>query len=178
LFENADTDFLDELSRKLLPEIYHDGQLVVKRGEMANEMYLILTGAVEVVSDDLKSVYATITQGSFFGEVGILLKTTRTASVRAKGSVTLLKLTRDDLQTVTKKFPKIENDLKVAAEERYNLFKLRTSPQNEFEFEVNQQNLSKVAIFAKCDREVLNAIASVMTTTKFKKGENIVHCGQ
>ena len=66
------------------------------------------------------------------------------ASVRSKGSTTVLKLMRSDLNTISKQYPKIEADLKKAAEERYQLFQKRNSTQNEFEFEVSQQNLTKV----------------------------------
>lgn len=125
--------------------MYADGKLIVKKDDDANEMYLILNGAVEVISDDLKTVFAVMNQGSFFGEVGILLQTKRTANVRAKGPTTLLKLTRGDLQEVISKYPVIEGELKKAAAERYALFQKRETPTNEIVFELNMQNLMKVS---------------------------------
>ena len=39
-------------------------------------------GVVEVVSEDGAVVYATMDKGKFFGEIGVILGTPRTASIR------------------------------------------------------------------------------------------------
>ena len=50
------------------------GEYIVKKGEIGNEMYFILEGRVdvEIVSDDEIIKLITIKQGKYFGEMAIL----------------------------------------------------------------------------------------------------------
>ena len=51
---------------------------------MADEIFFIDNGKVEVVSEDGSTVYDTMTSGEAFGEVGVMYTVPRTASVRAE----------------------------------------------------------------------------------------------
>lgn len=57
------------------------GHTLFQEGENSRELYMLVTGAVEVVMHGQK--IATITEGgSLFGEISFLLQTPRTATVR------------------------------------------------------------------------------------------------
>ena len=45
-------------------------------------MFFINRGAVEVVSEDGSVVFATMTEGKFFGEISLVFSCPRTASIR------------------------------------------------------------------------------------------------
>ena len=65
-------------------------QDIFKQGDWAEAMYFILEGEVEVIKD--KDHLRTLHKGDFFGEVALLKKTTRTATVRALSAVDALEL--------------------------------------------------------------------------------------
>lgn len=67
------------------------GTFIVEQGEAAEQLFLVLSGEVDVIREDedgLLEHVATTTAGSFFGEVGLARGTRRNAHVVAKSSVT------------------------------------------------------------------------------------------
>jgi CRP-like cAMP-binding protein len=83
---------------------YGPDELVVGEGELESHFYGILDGTVTVsVRDsseagDAKDVYmCSLGPGDAFGEAGLFMNVRRTASVRAAGTVTLIRLNRSDV---------------------------------------------------------------------------------
>lgn len=68
---------------------------IIEQGEIANDLYIILSGRVEVQYEDKQgklSHVATLETGDFFGEMGLVAEhNTRNAHVIARESVTCLK---------------------------------------------------------------------------------------
>jgi len=67
-----------------------DGQIAVHEGEPADAMYLIAGGRLGVWVGDRR--VRTLHAGEFFGELALLRASPRTATVRAEGPVSLLRL--------------------------------------------------------------------------------------
>lgn len=73
---------------------YKDGDVIVREGEQASDMFVIRAGQVEI----LKSVgghdvrLAVLDRGSFFGEMSLLEGLPRSATARALGDTSLLVL--------------------------------------------------------------------------------------
>lgn len=73
------------------------GRTIIREGSPADTFYIIARGEVEVVREapgGREVPLATLGPGQFFGEVGLLVDTPRTASVRAKSWVELLAVER------------------------------------------------------------------------------------
>lgn len=70
------------------------GQDIVRQGELADNLYIIASGEVEVVreSDGQRRVVGKLSQGQFFGEVGVVGGKPRNATVRALTDCDLLAL--------------------------------------------------------------------------------------
>lgn len=83
LFELGDTTFMMSMVRNLRPRLYMMGDYVVRQGDYATEFYIIRTGVVEVLASDGRTQIALLNEGSYFGEIGVLLGDYRTVSVRA-----------------------------------------------------------------------------------------------
>lgn len=77
---------------------YEAGEYIYRKGDIAQEFYVVLGGEVEVLRerDGQESRVATLGIGEYFGEVSLLSDAPHTASVRACAPVQLLVMTGED----------------------------------------------------------------------------------
>jgi CRP/FNR family transcriptional regulator, cyclic AMP receptor protein len=77
-----------------LGRVYHDGECIVQQGDTGDCMYVVQSGEVEVVrrSGGREYCLALLGTGEFFGEMALVERDVRTASVRAVGDVYVLTL--------------------------------------------------------------------------------------
>ena len=80
LFSNLDAASIAEIMRYLRAQNVPAGEVIVRRGQEAHSMYFIAAGEVEI---ELAAGNARLGEGKFFGEVAVLKKTRRGATVRA-----------------------------------------------------------------------------------------------
>jgi hypothetical protein len=87
---------------------FPEGRRVFSAGERGAEMYVVIDGELEVsVSTDSGTVrFGTFTRGDVIGEVG-LFHGERTADVIACSDVRLLRLTRENLERIRRRYPRI-----------------------------------------------------------------------
>lgn len=74
----------------LIPRLYNDKDVIVKQGDQADGMYFVEQGEVivQVKPKDGKEEQVTVLQrGNYFGELALLAKKPRAATVTAKGNV-------------------------------------------------------------------------------------------
>lgn len=78
------------------------GDLIIRQGDPADKFYIISKGEVEIVQDagGRPIILNRLSQGQFFGEVGLLTGAPRNASVRAVTRCELLALSRDTFRAV------------------------------------------------------------------------------
>lgn len=80
-------------------------------------MYIVKKGKLSVVADDGKTIFASLTDGTVFGELSILNITgsktgnRRTANVRSVGYSDLFVLSKNDLWEVLEDYPDAKNML-------------------------------------------------------------------
>ncbi len=84
------------MSDSTLGRVYHDGDIVVRQGDLGDCMFVIQDGAVDVVMhrDGREVFLRTLGKGEFVGEMGIFERVPRSATVRAKGEARLLAVDR------------------------------------------------------------------------------------
>ena len=103
LFHELRDDQLTSVSSICERRAFKSGELVVREGEMGNEMYLVFSGQAGVSksidvklpgNDHLKfeKKLAVLGPGSSFGEIALLEDDTRTATVRAETELELFVL--------------------------------------------------------------------------------------
>lgn len=83
---------------KTVTKTFKDGELIYSRGEESRWAFELLEGTVEIIgeSDDGPSVLARIKPGELFGEMGVLDSGPRTNTARARGSVSVKAIGKDD----------------------------------------------------------------------------------
>ncbi len=118
MFRGASEAFIRQIVLNLKPVLFTPGDFIFRKGEMGDQMYFISRGKVEIVSEDGATVFATISEGGFFGEIALLFSSERTASVRAAEYCDLYTLDKFTFDNVLQKFPDIAQQVHVLAEER------------------------------------------------------------
>ncbi len=75
-----------------LGRVYQDGEIIVRQGEVGDCMYVIQEGQVEVVADkDTEEVHLAVrSEGDIFGEMAIIDREVRSATVRALGPTRIM----------------------------------------------------------------------------------------
>ena len=104
LFATLDASEIAEIMHYLRAQTVPAGTIVVRRGEEAHCMYFVAAGEVEV---DLPHNAVRLGEGQFFGEIAVMRKTRRTATVRTTLPSKLLVLDAGDLGTLMARNPEI-----------------------------------------------------------------------
>jgi CRP-like cAMP-binding protein len=80
------------MTTEALGKIYHDGDVIVRQGEMGECMFIIQDGVAEVLQrkEDKEYCLAVLSEGECFGEMALFEKEVRSATVRARGDVRVL----------------------------------------------------------------------------------------
>ncbi len=96
------------------------GEAIVREGEPGNSMFLIMTGAVKVVTSSGKAPVelARLKRGAFFGEVSLLTGRPRTATVIALDDVELITFGKQDMEPILRKYPRVRKLIQVVVEGR------------------------------------------------------------
>lgn len=75
-------------------------------------MYFIKSGIVQVLATDNKTSIAFMSEGTYFGEIGVLLAQKRSCTVKACSCTSLFSINKEDLIGILDKYPLIYKYLK------------------------------------------------------------------
>lgn len=115
LFAGLDATRIAAIARQLKPQIVPARQTIVRLGEPADAMFFVMDGEVEV---EISPQPVRLGKGQFFGEIGLVLDTTRTATVTALTECRLLALDRADFNRLMAKHPELKARITAVAEAR------------------------------------------------------------
>jgi CRP-like cAMP-binding protein len=93
-----------------------EGTALVRQGEFAYEFFVIETGGAEVVRDG--EHIADLGPGDFLGEMGIVSKATRNATVTTTTDSKVIVMTEQDFRSMSAGNPDIASRIHAAVEER------------------------------------------------------------
>jgi CRP-like cAMP-binding protein len=117
---------LEDISRKLKPARFRQGEVIIHEGTSGDEMFFIESGRVRVVRGDgsQRLVLAELGAGDLFGEMALLTGNARSASVVAQSEVNLWALSQADFNDLVTAYPNLALALGRLLSER-----LRTTDQ-------------------------------------------------
>lgn len=69
-FQTSDPMFILSIARVMMPKLCMADDNAVEAGDIADEMFIIKNGIVEVLATDNSTVIAYLSEGSYFGEIG------------------------------------------------------------------------------------------------------------
>jgi CRP-like cAMP-binding protein len=127
--ERAASHFFAEFPRAALEELisstavrsFFPADVIVREGDSGRSLFLIEEGEVEVQTQDPSGrplVLAQLGAGTFFGEVAVLTGRPRTATIVATSTVTVIEISRDDLDRIAAQHPKVREVLQRFYEKR------------------------------------------------------------
>jgi CRP-like cAMP-binding protein len=105
LFANLNEDEMEMVGELCKEKTHKPGEVIFHQGDVGDSLYIVQDGEVDILREDPNGeakVIATIGQGDFFGEMSLIDKDFRSATVAAKNEAEVLNLTNDDLHSFAK----------------------------------------------------------------------------
>ncbi|TPX60181.1 hypothetical protein CcCBS67573_g09028 [Chytriomyces confervae] len=112
--DGRDEIFLGRLATALRAQYYVVGDFITKQG--GTDMFFILSGKVDVIVNNRKVV--TLFDGAYIGEVALITKVLRTATVQATNPSVLYRLTYHDFHVILEEFADMRAKIALLAAER------------------------------------------------------------
>jgi CRP-like cAMP-binding protein len=109
LFEGLSREQLSKVASLMTAVDLAAGRVIVREGEVGREFLILLDGEVEVTRDG--EVIATRTSGDYVGEIALLDKRPRTATVTAKTDVVAEVLNRGEFSALLADSPDLSNQV-------------------------------------------------------------------
>ncbi|MCB0192296.1 MAG: cyclic nucleotide-binding domain-containing protein [Anaerolineae bacterium] len=139
-----DSKQLVQISTKLTPISYSPGSIIFHQGDPADLFYIIIKGQVEIVKQHASGeevVVATLENGQYFGEMGLLESGQRNATARVgkESHVVLMGLERDSFADLMQNSDLTQNAIA-------RLMRQRTTADHLLQAlpDVNQQQLAHI----------------------------------
>lgn len=109
-FEHLDEGYLSEISKLCIERVYKKGEPIFFEGEEGDELYLIVSGVVQIYRDNHSRdvIFSIFREGDFFGEMALLQnEKVRSASARTIEKSTLYILKKRDFIPLVTSRPEI-----------------------------------------------------------------------
>nr|XP_033787505.1 potassium/sodium hyperpolarization-activated cyclic nucleotide-gated channel 1 isoform X2 [Geotrypetes seraphini] len=151
LFANADPNFVTAMLSKLRFEVFQPGDYIIREGAIGKKMYFIQHGVAGVIAKTSKEM--KLTDGSYFGEICLLTKGRRTASVRADTYCRLYSLSVDHFNEVLEEYPMMRRAFETVAIDRLD----RIGKKNSILLQRFQKELN-AGVFNNQESEILKQI--------------------
>ena len=115
LFAELDAAEISDIMELLRAQVAEAGQVIVRAGEPAHSMYFIASGEVEI---SVRHERLHLGIGQFFGEVAVLKRARRSATVTALSRTSLLVLDAQDLHALMERDPRVAGRIRDVVEKR------------------------------------------------------------
>jgi len=162
LFGDLDSASLHTLISKVRVVILEAGQILFRQGDAANSLYVVVDGAVVPIAEgEPRRKLAVLERGAFFGEIGLMTKQPRNATIEALVETKLLAIDRRVLWQLIGQQPSVAKSILRFLRARLIDRQIRT-------------NLF-FAAFAHADRK---AVARQFRLLEVKDGTRIVEQGK
>jgi putative ABC transport system ATP-binding protein len=114
VFEAFTPTLLADVAHKMQRETQPAGTVIIQQGDEGDKFYIIRQGKVDVMIETMgkADTVATLEAGAFFGELALLRKEPRAATVRAVEDVELLTLSKELFMDIVQKSASFEEQLR------------------------------------------------------------------
>jgi len=120
LSRHANAKMAPEVIKLVMPGVrlleYEDDDAIVTENDIGQAMYVIYQGRVSVIRQGNK--LAELETGDFFGEISLVIKAPRTATVKAVKNCQVFELSLGAVSSITECLPELMQALQAAAVRR------------------------------------------------------------
>ncbi len=163
LFSDLPTHAFEELVPALSTVRAAKGAHIVTQGDYGKSFFVIVTGTarVEREEDGATQTLGRLLPGEFFGEIALLGRSQRSASVIAESDIELFEITRPTVDAVAGNYPSVKRVLNRFCSERLLSNMVRTSP-----------------VFSDLDEEIQRDAVRAFRKKDVRLGETILRQGE
>ncbi len=160
LFSDLDRDSFIDLLGRVPVHKFEAGEQLVSEDDEGRSLYVVVSGLVQVMKIE-NTPLAKLGPGAFFGEMALVTKRPRRASVTALETSEVLEISTDELARLGKRFPHITDVLKRFTVQRLLHNLVLTSP-----------------LFTPFSKEVRKDLMRRFKRKSFASETNIIEQGQ
>jgi putative peptide zinc metalloprotease protein len=154
---------LTQIATRMTWEEFRAGEVVFSQGEQGDRFYVIERGVAEVRIGDEREPRRLLTRGDYFGELALLERASRLATVRARAPLVLLSVRRGDFDRLVASRlagqPHVAEQLQVATQIQMC------------------ERLRQFPLLAKLSSRELDALASKLRYERVAPGEAVFNEG-
>src|SRR5262245_32916279 len=129
LFERCSRRELDALQRIATPLDVPPGKVLTTEGEIGREFFVLVSGRAEATRGGVR--LATVEPGSFFGEMALLDRRPRSATVTTLEPTTVLVITAGAFNSLVGDMPSVDRKMLLVLAERLRDIEARFVPAEE-----------------------------------------------
>ncbi len=118
-FASQNEFFIREIITNLERMAFLPNDYIVRFGEFGDCMYFISSGQVDVLGPN-KEHYATLGEGSFFGEMSLIKGEKRNANIVALDYCDVYRLSKSSFDLLRERYPDFDKQVRKTTEERAN----------------------------------------------------------
>ena len=111
LFETAPPAQIEALAAVATREVLPSGTVAIREGDEPDDLFAIESGVVEVTAERADGPLARLGAGDYVGEIGLLEKRPRTATVTAVSEVVLYRIPGEEFLRIANEGPRISTTL-------------------------------------------------------------------
>lgn len=125
IFAHLEAAAVAQIGALLYSRTYQEGELIVRAGDSADEMFFIASGEVAVDATDARGAQVRLGEGDFFGEMALLNRRQREHNVTAARKCRMLVLNKFDFEQLCHRQPALLSRIRSVAEARLKTDKKR-----------------------------------------------------
>lgn len=107
IFQSLDDDNLRQIVALLKIKKYPKGALIVRKGDPAANLYIILSGVVDVLTE-FNERLSTLGKGDVFGEMSLISGNPVAANIRVAEAATIVSIDEKNFKKVLGQFPSVQ----------------------------------------------------------------------
>jgi putative peptide zinc metalloprotease protein len=148
---------LTEIAVRMTRQAFRTGEIVIRQGDVGDRFYVVVRGIAEVWIDGEREARRHLTRGDYFGELALLGRVSRAATIRASTPLVVLSIGRGDFDRLVARHlagrPRVTEKIQVC------------------------ESLQRFPLFAELSSRELDALASKLRREEFAAGATVVKQG-
>ncbi len=164
-FSRWPDDVMEQVAAAMLLQHVPAGEMVYRKGDPGNGMFLVERGQIELHSDD--EMLARLTAGNDFGEMALVTGRPRTSSALAATDTNLWVLYRNDFERLLARHPAVQAAVTETVAQR-----LASADEAFYD-----KHLRKITLLSGLSRSQIEAVRRRLQAARYRAGEVVFYSG-